>query len=78
MTDYMHRHVHINLDGTVTATTTPWVAADFQQAIADKESEITTRRMREALLTSDGAAWMEAKEAEIAALRTAMYEVANG
>lgn len=76
--EYVHRHTRRHADGTLTTTTTPWAAADFAQAITEKESEITTRRMREALLTSDGAAWMEAKEAEIVALRTAMYEVAHG
>lgn len=33
------------------------------------EAQITPRRMREAILTTEGAAWLSAKEAEIEALR---------
>lgn len=73
MTDHNHKHVRLNLDGTLTTTIIPWVAADFVQAIADKEAEITSRRLREAVLTAEGASWLAAKEAEIAELRTAMY-----
>ena len=36
------------------------------QLISDLESEITPRRLREAVISEDGKAWLEAKDAEIA------------
>lgn len=37
--------------------------------IVAKEREVTQRRLREAALTDQGRLWLEAKDAEIAALR---------
>ncbi len=47
----------------------PWTKHDYYAEIALLESQITNRRLREAVLTQDGADWLAAKEAEIQALR---------
>lgn len=73
MTQYFHTHIQYPADGgEPTVTTTSWAAADFALAIAEKEAEITNRRLREAVLTLEGAAWLAAQEADIATLRAAM------
>lgn len=44
-------------------------AKDLQDRIRAVESQITARRLREAILTQEGRDWLAAKEAEIAAER---------
>lgn len=59
----------------VSSQQVPWDRARYSAEIADKEREITPRRLREAVLTLEGADWLSAKEAEIAALREEMENV---
>ena len=47
----------------------PKPVVTVKDQIAAIEAEITPRRLREAVLSVEGAAWLEAKDAEIAALR---------
>ena len=59
----------IDANGNSITTQIAWTENDYIQAIYDLESEITPRRIRESILTQSGAEWLEAKEAEIQALR---------
>jgi len=45
------------------------IKADALIEIATLEAEITQRRLREAVISEDGKAWLEAKDAEIATER---------
>ena len=49
--------------------------ADALAEILRLENEVTQRRLREAVLTQEGAAWLEAQEAAIAAQRVALAGV---
>lgn len=49
---------------------TPYVPTPFDE-IRNLEAQITPRRLREAVLTPEGKAWLEGIDAQIAALRPA-------
>ena len=54
---------------------TPYVPTVFDE-IRNLEALITPRRLREAVLTPEGKAWLEGIEAQISALRPPKQEVA--
>jgi|DEB19_MinimDraft_3_1074340.scaffolds.fasta_scaffold24088_2 hypothetical protein len=54
---------------------TPYVPTPLDE-IRNLEAQITPRRLREAVLTPEGKAWLEGIEAQISALRPPKQEVA--
>lgn len=54
---------------------TPYVPTPLDE-IRNLEAQITPRRLREAVLTPEGKAWLEGIDAQIAALRPPKQEVA--
>lgn len=76
----MRTHTHQTWDSEgnlIRNEVVAWAAHDYEDAIRYKEEEITPRRLREALLGDEGKSWLEAKEGEIAGLRTELNDLNN-